>query len=144
VVATPYLDEAERCHRIALMYEGQIQQIGTLSQLRDRLGLQRLEVRTAQIEAAERVLSGQFTPPTPPYQEGARACFQTYPFNSDPPQPPLKRGENLVKVPLFKGDLGGSQSLKTRPRGAKCRNISDSSSPLRKFATPSQRVRLSS
>ncbi|HEY9652326.1 MAG TPA: ABC transporter ATP-binding protein, partial [Coleofasciculaceae cyanobacterium] len=34
VVATPYLDEAERCHRIALMYEGQIHQIGTLSQLR--------------------------------------------------------------------------------------------------------------
>ncbi len=28
----------------------------------------------------------------------------------DPPQPPLKRGENLLKVPLFKGDLGGSES----------------------------------
>jgi len=26
VVATPYLDEAERCSRIALMYEGKIQQ----------------------------------------------------------------------------------------------------------------------
>ena len=37
----------------------------------------------------------------------------------DPPQPPLKRGENLLKVPLFKGDLGGSESdwegEKTRP-----------------------------
>lgn len=61
VVATPYLDEAERCHRIALIYQGQIQQIGTLSQLRDSLGLQRLEVRTRQIEAAERVLSGQLS-----------------------------------------------------------------------------------
>jgi tetratricopeptide (TPR) repeat protein len=28
----------------------------------------------------------------------------------DPPQPPLLRGENSVKVPLFKGDLGGSLS----------------------------------
>ncbi|MEH2337751.1 ATP-binding cassette domain-containing protein [Nostoc sp.] len=56
VVATPYLDEAERCDRIALMYEGEIQQIGTLSQLRESLGLQRLEVRTQHIEAAERVL----------------------------------------------------------------------------------------
>ncbi|BAY10765.1 ATP-binding cassette domain-containing protein [Calothrix sp. NIES-2098] len=56
VVATPYLDEAERCDRIALMYEGEIQQIGTLSQLRESLGLQRLEVRTNQIEAAEQVL----------------------------------------------------------------------------------------
>jgi ABC-2 type transport system ATP-binding protein len=56
VVATPYLDEAERCHRIALMYEGQIPQIGRLSQLRESLGLKRLEVRTDRIEAAEYVL----------------------------------------------------------------------------------------
>ncbi|BAY26915.1 ABC transporter-related protein [Calothrix sp. NIES-2100] len=56
VVATPYLDEAERCDRIALMYAGEIHQIGTLSQLRESLGLQRLEVRTNSIEAAERVL----------------------------------------------------------------------------------------
>jgi ABC-2 type transport system ATP-binding protein len=56
VVATPYLDEAERCNRIALMYEGQIQEIGTLPQLRLNLGLQRLEVRTPDITAAERVL----------------------------------------------------------------------------------------
>jgi ABC-2 type transport system ATP-binding protein len=56
VVATPYLDEAERCDRIALMYEGEIQQIGTLSQLRESLGLQRLEVRTNHIEAAEQAL----------------------------------------------------------------------------------------
>lgn len=56
VVATPYLDEAERCNRIALMYEGQIQQIGTLKQLRDNLGLERLEVRTRNLQAAEKVL----------------------------------------------------------------------------------------
>ncbi|MEA5503077.1 ATP-binding cassette domain-containing protein [Halotia wernerae UHCC 0503] len=56
VVATPYLDEAERCDRIALMYEGEIQQIGTLSQLRESLGLHRLEVRTKQIAAAEQAL----------------------------------------------------------------------------------------
>lgn len=56
VVATPYLDEAERCDRIALMYDGMIQQVGTLSQLRVSLGLQRLELRTGQIEAAETAL----------------------------------------------------------------------------------------
>jgi ABC-2 type transport system ATP-binding protein len=56
VVATPYLDEAERCNRIALMYEGQIQEIGTLPQLRTHLGLQRLEIRTPDIAAAERAL----------------------------------------------------------------------------------------
>jgi ABC-2 type transport system ATP-binding protein len=56
VVATPYLDEAERCHRIALMYAGQISEIGTLSQLRAHLGLQRLEVRTKALSQAEEVL----------------------------------------------------------------------------------------
>ncbi|HEY9726480.1 MAG TPA: ABC transporter ATP-binding protein, partial [Chroococcales cyanobacterium] len=61
VVATPYLDEAERCHRIALMYEGQIHQIGTLFELRDNLGWQRLEVRTRQIEVAESVLISQLS-----------------------------------------------------------------------------------
>jgi WD40 repeat protein/tetratricopeptide (TPR) repeat protein len=34
----------------------------------------------------------------------------------DPPQPPFLRGENSVKVPLKKGDLGGSPGLKARPR----------------------------
>ena len=28
LVATPYLDEAERCHRVALMHLGEIRQIG--------------------------------------------------------------------------------------------------------------------
>lgn len=56
VVATPYLDEAERCHRIALMYEGKIHEIGTLAQLRSQLGLQRLEVRTTNIPATEAAL----------------------------------------------------------------------------------------
>ncbi|TYQ26860.1 ABC transporter ATP-binding protein [Pseudanabaena sp. UWO311] len=56
VVATPYLDEAERCNRIALMYEGQISEIGTLPQLRANLRLQRLEVRTSALAAAEEVL----------------------------------------------------------------------------------------
>jgi ABC-2 type transport system ATP-binding protein len=57
VVATPYLDEAERCHRIALMYDGQIQQTGTLDQLREALGLHRLEVRTEQLVAVETALT---------------------------------------------------------------------------------------
>jgi ABC-2 type transport system ATP-binding protein len=56
VVATPYLDEAERCNRIALMHEGEIKQVGTLAQLRDSLGLQRLEVRTKDLETAEKTL----------------------------------------------------------------------------------------
>ncbi|MEH2260814.1 ATP-binding cassette domain-containing protein [Nostoc sp.] len=57
VVATPYLDEAERCHRVALMYSGQIHEVGTPADLRANLGLHRLEVRTANLEATEEILS---------------------------------------------------------------------------------------
>ncbi len=56
VVATPYLDEAERCNRISLIYEGIIQQTGTLQQLRENLGLTRLELRSSQLTQAEKIL----------------------------------------------------------------------------------------
>jgi ABC-2 type transport system ATP-binding protein len=58
VVATPYLDEAERCHRVALMHEGLIRDTGTPAELRERPGLDRLEVRAADLERAEEVLDG--------------------------------------------------------------------------------------
>lgn len=44
VVATPYLDEAERCHRMALIYGGKIEQIGTVKDLKQSTGLYRLEI----------------------------------------------------------------------------------------------------
>ena len=56
VAATPYLDEAERCHRIGLIYGGEIQQIGTLQELRESLALQRIEVRAEPLDRAEGVL----------------------------------------------------------------------------------------
>jgi ABC-type multidrug transport system, ATPase component len=57
VVATPYLDEAERCHRVALMHDGLIHQTGTPAEIRERLGLERLQVRAADLGRAEEVLS---------------------------------------------------------------------------------------
>jgi ABC-2 type transport system ATP-binding protein len=56
VVATPYLDEAERCTRVALMHDGVIHQTGTPAEIRNNLGLQRLEVRAAKLSQAEEVL----------------------------------------------------------------------------------------
>jgi ABC-2 type transport system ATP-binding protein len=56
VVATPYLDEAERCHRVGLMYDGQIHEVGTPAAIRANLGLHRLEVRTADLAKAETIL----------------------------------------------------------------------------------------
>ena len=58
VVATPYLDEAERCHRVAFMHGGQIRQTGTPAELRRAQGLTRLEVRAADLSLAEEVLRG--------------------------------------------------------------------------------------
>jgi len=57
VVATPYLDEAERCTRVALMYEGRIHQTGTPRELREGLGLRRLVVRCDDLGRAEDVLA---------------------------------------------------------------------------------------
>ncbi len=58
VVATPYLDEAERCSRIALMYDGKIQQCDTPAQVKASLGVQRLEVYlpVAQLDRAGDIL----------------------------------------------------------------------------------------
>ena len=59
LVATPYLDEAERCHRVALMHEGQLHRTGTPAELREGLGLTRLEVRAPDLRAAETALAGR-------------------------------------------------------------------------------------
>jgi ABC-2 type transport system ATP-binding protein len=56
LVATPYLDEAERCHRVALMHAGIVRQVATPSDLRNSLGLVRLELFTPRLAEAERLL----------------------------------------------------------------------------------------
>jgi ABC-2 type transport system ATP-binding protein len=58
-LATPYLDEAERCHRVALMHEGSILQVGPPAALREALGAQRLEVRAADLRRAGAALAGR-------------------------------------------------------------------------------------
>jgi ABC-2 type transport system ATP-binding protein len=57
LVATPYLDEAERCRRVALMHRGALRQLGTPAELRGGLGARRLEVHTDALGTAERVLA---------------------------------------------------------------------------------------
>lgn len=48
-VATPYMDEAERCHRLILLHEGEIQDQGSPQELKDKLKLKRLELRSDNI-----------------------------------------------------------------------------------------------
>jgi len=59
LLATPYLDEAERCHRVALMHEGTIHRTGTPGELREALGLGRLEVRAADLRRAADALAAR-------------------------------------------------------------------------------------
>jgi ABC-2 type transport system ATP-binding protein len=56
LVATPYLDEAERCHHVALIHEGELREMGTPTELRESLNAKRLELRTANLGEAEQVL----------------------------------------------------------------------------------------
>src|SRR5437764_11614016 len=56
MIATPYLDEAERCTRVGFMHEGLIHQTGTPRELRDHLGLERLIVRVSDLGRAEDLL----------------------------------------------------------------------------------------
>jgi ABC-2 type transport system ATP-binding protein len=58
VVATPYLDEAERCTRVALMERGRIVQMDEPARLRAALGRTRLEVRSGELGRAETLLAG--------------------------------------------------------------------------------------
>jgi ABC-2 type transport system ATP-binding protein len=62
LVATPYLDEAERCGRVALVHKGEFRQLGTPAELRGSLGAKRLEVQADPLTGAERVLSGLARP----------------------------------------------------------------------------------
>lgn len=57
VVATPYLDEAERCHRVALMERGKIYDIDTPAQFRSKMGVTRLEVKVDPLAKAEDVFA---------------------------------------------------------------------------------------
>ena len=58
LVATPYLDEAERCHRVALTHEGKIQLLGPPHELRQTQHAKRLELTTSAIHEAEKLFSG--------------------------------------------------------------------------------------
>ncbi len=57
VVATPYLDEAERCNRVGLIYAGQIADMGTPKELIAKLNLHRLQITSSKLETLESALN---------------------------------------------------------------------------------------
>lgn len=56
LVATPYMDEAERCNRVALMHLGEIARLDTPAALRAGIGAKRMEVRLPSLREAHGVL----------------------------------------------------------------------------------------
>ncbi len=62
-MSTPYLDEAERCTRVALMHEGKIIQQGEPKQLKERSGLRIVEITTSSLQAAREKLKVMFPYP---------------------------------------------------------------------------------
>jgi ABC-2 type transport system ATP-binding protein len=94
-LATPYLDEAERCHRVALMHEGRIHQSGTPADLRRALGLQRLEVHAADLRRAETTLAGH----------GGIVDVQRFGDRLDVMVRDVQEGERAVREALGAADL---------------------------------------
>jgi len=56
-VSTPYMDEAERCSRVGLMYEGQIVECDTPDALRGQVPGELLSVWTAQVPKARAIVA---------------------------------------------------------------------------------------
>lgn len=59
LLTTHYMDEAERCHRLAFIFKGELLDTGTPAQIVERRGLRVAELEVEDAEAAARALSGQ-------------------------------------------------------------------------------------
>ncbi len=99
VVATPYFDEAERCHRIALVESGKIFEIQAPAEFRAKLGLTRLGVTTKNLARAETLLS------SPEIADSGIADVQRFGDRLDVLVPSAEEGERLVAQELRRGGM---------------------------------------
>ena len=58
IVTTPYMDEAERCNRVVLLFEGRVLAQGTPQEIKARVPGSVLSVRDVNIHQAEHALAG--------------------------------------------------------------------------------------
>ncbi len=61
-VSTSYLDEAERCHRVALIHQGALLAVGTPAEVKRLMRGAILEIRSSDPRRAARALRAQFSP----------------------------------------------------------------------------------
>lgn len=93
LVATPYLDEAERCNRVAFMHEGAFRQMGTPAELRDSLHAKRVVVRVGDLRAAMRALSAMRV-------DGVIADVQRFGDHADVLTPRPQEAERQIEAAL--------------------------------------------
>jgi ABC-2 type transport system ATP-binding protein len=58
IVSTPYMDEAERCHAVAILYHGQVIAAGSPAQMKDSLPFDVIEVKAKPRKATRALVSG--------------------------------------------------------------------------------------
>jgi ABC-2 type transport system ATP-binding protein len=107
VVATPYLDEAERCHRVALLHLGKIRKTGTPAELRASLNSRRLEVHAEDLGKVERTL---MQAPRDIITDVQRFGDRLDVMTRDP-----QRGRQVVEEMLGKSNLAASEIRENDP-----------------------------
>jgi ABC-2 type transport system ATP-binding protein len=58
LVSTPYMDEAERCHEVGILFEGKIMQHGSPDELKNNLDFEIIEVKAKPRKVIRDVVSG--------------------------------------------------------------------------------------
>jgi len=59
-MTTPYLDEAERCNRVALMHNGRIINLDTPQNMKASIGMEVIEIICGDIQAASKLIKANF------------------------------------------------------------------------------------
>jgi ABC-2 type transport system ATP-binding protein len=108
VVATPYLDEAERCHRVSLMHLGKISRTGTPAELRASLNSKRLEVHADELGKVEKVLAGALT-------DGVITDVQRFGDRLDVMTRDPQRGRRIIEDALAKENLSVTEVRENDP-----------------------------
>lgn len=102
LVATPYLDEAERCHRVALVHLGEIRDIGTPAELRGKAGTKRIEIHANDLAMAEQILLKESE------QASEIVDVQRFGDRLDVIAPDAERGGERIEAALHAANLQGT------------------------------------
>ncbi|MCS7177732.1 MAG: ABC transporter ATP-binding protein [Anaerolineae bacterium] len=105
-VTTPYMDEAERCSRVALMLDGRIIACDTPDRIREQVTGYLLELRPARVREAARALER-----VPGILEVQVYGDRLHVFVEDPQQ-----GEAIVREALARAGVSVESLRPTRPR----------------------------